>query len=84
MCRKFYKFHGQLFLSYAIWYGIGRTIIEGFRTDSLYIADTTIRVSQALSLGIVLCCTLLMIAKIIDMKKKSEKTEVAIEDGSDN
>ena len=85
MCRKFYKFHGQLFLGYAIWYGIGRTIIEGFRTDSLYIAATNIRVSQLLSLGLVLCCTMLFIAKLIELKKKpAEKKEEVTENGTDN
>ncbi|MBO4338861.1 MAG: prolipoprotein diacylglyceryl transferase [Clostridia bacterium] len=85
MCRKFYKFHGQLFLSYAIWYGIGRTIIEGFRTDSLYLATTGIRVSQALSLGLVISCSLLMAAKFIELKKKPEKKEDEVtENGADN
>jgi phosphatidylglycerol:prolipoprotein diacylglycerol transferase len=83
MCRKYYKFDGQLFLGYAIWYGIGRTLIEGVRTDSLYLAATNIRVSQALSLGLVLCCTLLMIAKFIDLKK-NPKTEAVNENGTDN
>lgn len=84
MCRKFYKFDGQLFLGYAIWYGLGRAIIEGFRTDSLYIAATGIRVSQFLSLGLVLSCSLLMIAKFIDMKKKSKLTLTEAENGNDN
>lgn len=30
------KFDGQIFLSYVLWYGMGRTWIEGLRTDSLY------------------------------------------------
>lgn len=34
---------------YLIWYGLGRTFIEGLRTDSLYLGSTGIRVSQALS-----------------------------------
>ena len=84
MCRKFYKFDGQLFLGYAIWYGIGRAIIEGFRTDSLYIVDTTLRVSQVLSLGIVLCSILLLIAKIIDMHKKKKLVPAEAENGNDN
>lgn len=40
------KFHGQLLLMYCTWYGLGRTFIEGFRTDSLYIPGTTLRISQ--------------------------------------
>lgn len=34
--RWFYRFDGQLFLTYLCWYGAGRTWIEGLRTDSLY------------------------------------------------
>ena len=30
------KFDGQCFLLYVFWYGLGRTLIEGLRTDSLY------------------------------------------------
>ena len=40
------KFDGELILLYAVWYGIGRALIEGLRTDSLYITGTGIRVSQ--------------------------------------
>lgn len=69
ICQKFYKFDGQLILCYGIWYGIGRTIIEGFRTDSLYLASTGIRVSQALSLALVVCCTAVLIAKFVELKK---------------
>ena len=44
------KFNGQMFLSYVIWYGIGRAAIEGLRTDSLYFFGTGIRSSQMLGL----------------------------------
>ena len=43
------KFDGEFILLYAVWYGIGRALIEGLRTDSLYIAGTGIRVSQLLA-----------------------------------
>lgn len=43
------KFDGEIFLLYVAWYGLGRAIIEGFRTDSLYIPGTPIRVSQLLA-----------------------------------
>ncbi len=36
MVRKWRKFDGQIFLSYLVWYGFGRSMIEGLRTDSLY------------------------------------------------
>lgn len=44
MSKKFYKFKGQIFSSYIIWYGVGRFFIEGLRTDSLYLGS--MRVSQ--------------------------------------
>ena len=55
------RFNGQIFLGYIIWYGLGRAWIEGLRTDSLYLFHWTlfgqrIRVSQALSLVMVLVC----------------------------
>ena len=43
------KFDGELILLYVVWYGIGRALIEGLRTDSLYITGTGIRVSQLLA-----------------------------------
>ena len=43
------RFDGEFILLYAVWYGIGRALIEGLRTDSLYIAGTGIRVSQLLA-----------------------------------
>ena len=51
---KHRKFDGENTWFYFLWYGIGRTWVEGLRTDSLYLFDWTImgqpiRVSQALS-----------------------------------
>ncbi len=41
------QYDGQIALGYAAWYGMGRTIIEGLRMDSLYWGP--VRVSQALA-----------------------------------
>ena len=41
------QYDGQMALGYALWYGLGRTFIEGLRLDSLYIGD--FRVSQLLA-----------------------------------
>ena len=41
------QYDGQMALGYALWYGLGRTFIEGLRMDSLYIGD--FRVSQLLA-----------------------------------
>ncbi|MDD3165353.1 MAG: prolipoprotein diacylglyceryl transferase [Oscillospiraceae bacterium] len=47
--RKGRAFKGEIFLMYVAWYGLGRTFIEGMRTDSLYLFGTGLRVSQVLA-----------------------------------
>ena len=47
------RYNGQIALMYFFWYGLGRSWIEGLRSDSLYLAHTGIRVSQLLSILIV-------------------------------
>ncbi|HBL41057.1 MAG TPA: prolipoprotein diacylglyceryl transferase [Ruminococcaceae bacterium] len=75
MYRKFRKFSGQLFLSYGVLYGTGRAIIEGFRTDSLYIGSTSLRVSQLLSMVVVAVFLTLLIIKLIQTKKHPQPIE---------
>ena len=41
------QYDGQIALGYALWYGLGRMLIEGLRTDSLYWGP--FRVSQVLA-----------------------------------
>ncbi len=62
------RFSGELILMYCVWYGIGRTVIEQFRTDSLYLGD--IKVSQLLS--VVICITALVILIIKHRKIKQQ------------
>lgn len=45
---------GDLFYGYLVWYGITRFIVEGLRTDSLYVWGTFIRTAQVLSILFVL------------------------------
>lgn len=40
------KFDGQIVLMYITWYGFGRMLIEGLRTDSLYVG--VFRISQVI------------------------------------
>ena len=44
---KYRKYDGQIALGYVAWYGLGRALIEGLRTDSLYWGP--FRVSQLLA-----------------------------------
>lgn len=57
------RFDGQLMVIYFFLYGIGRAWIEGLRTDSLYIGQTGIRVSQALSVALVLISLVILIVQ---------------------
>ena len=41
------QYDGQIALGYVLWYGLGRTVIEGLRTDSLMWGP--VRVSQILA-----------------------------------
>lgn len=72
ICRKFRKFSGQVALCYGIWYGAERTFVEGLRTDSLYIAGTNIRTSQALSAAIVVVCAVLLVMLLIKYTKNPQ------------
>jgi len=44
------KYDGEIFLMYIAWYGLGRIMIEVLRTDSLYLGNTDLRVSQLIGL----------------------------------
>ena len=71
------RFDGENTWFYFLWYGIGRFWIEGLRTDSLYlfdwiIGDQPIRVSQALSLVMVLVSAFMLFYNI---KLRSHKRE---------
>lgn len=63
------KFDGEIFLLYMVWYGFERTLVEGLRTDSLYLPFAQIRVSQALSFLIFLAGVVLLIRNYVRLKK---------------
>lgn len=65
------KFNGEIFLMYFTWYGLGRFLIEGLRTDSLMIPHTSLRVSQVISL---LCFILGIIALVVFYIKNKKNT----------
>ena len=46
--KKAYKFKGQLFTMYIMWYGTGRFFIEMLRTDSLYLGSMRVSCLVAL------------------------------------
>lgn len=59
--RKHLFKRGEIALTYVIWYALGRFFIEGMRTDSLYIPGTPIRVSQILSIVLVIAGVIMMV-----------------------
>lgn len=71
VCKRFRKFDGQLILGYGVIYGLERTVVEGLRTDSLYIANTNIRISQILSLIIAVLCLAITIAKFVQLHRRN-------------
>ncbi len=52
--RKKKPFDGSIFCGYLVWYGTGRAWIEGLRTDSLWLLEPYVRVSQLLSVILIL------------------------------
>lgn len=79
LLMKHRRFHGQLFLSYVIWYGIGRYWIEGLRTDSLMITDT-LRTSQLVALLSVAAAVILMVAGLTRARGKQLMVPLAVAD----
>ena len=75
ICAKFRKFSGQIALCYGIWYGLERMVVEGLRTDSLYIGNTNIRVSQLLSAVLVVVCIGVLVYMLIRVKKHPRPIE---------
>lgn len=51
---------GELFLTYVIWYSIGRFFVEGLRTDSLMLTEF-LRVAQTISIALVIGAVALLI-----------------------
>ena len=64
--RKKAKQPGDVFWRYLLWYGAGRAVIEGLRTDSLMLGP--VRVSQALAAALFL----LSLAVILRRKAKQK------------
>jgi len=53
---------GELFLSYVIWYSIGRFFVEGMRTDSLMLTES-LRIAQVISIALVLLAIGLIVVR---------------------
>ena len=62
---------GEVTVRYFLFYGIGRFLIEGLRTDQLKLPGTGIAVSQLLSLVIAIAMAVIII------KQKNTKPKAA-------
>ncbi|MFO1444535.1 prolipoprotein diacylglyceryl transferase [Bacillus sp. Bva_UNVM-123] len=62
LLRKVNLRRGELFLSYVIWYSIGRYFVEGMRTDSLMLTEY-LRIAQALSIALIVGAIILMVVR---------------------
>ena len=72
------RFDGENTWFYFLWYGLGRSWIEGLRTDSLYLFNWQLfgqpmRVSQALS-GVMVVVAAFMLFYNIKIKKRSPES----------
>lgn len=67
---KHRKYDGQILIMYLAWYGLGRSIIEGFRADSLYVGD--IRISQLLAFLCFVSGVILLIVFAFVRKKEKK------------
>lgn len=67
--RRHKKFEGEVFLLYMAGYGLGRSWIEGFRTDQLLLPVVGLPVSQVLSIVAVI----IAIGMIIYQRKQVKK-----------
>lgn len=75
------KFDGELILIYMMWYGAGRSVIEGLRTDSLMIPGTSLRASQVLAIALVVFAAVVWIVKTNQVKKNKKELFVDSEEG---
>lgn len=72
------KRYGHFFLFYVAWYGLGRYMIEGLRTDSLFVSGSDVRISQLLAaISFSVAVVLLIRYHFLSREKlESENTEL--------
>ncbi len=75
---KHRKYDGQIFLMYLSWYGIERAFVEGLRTDSLYIGDSNLRISQLLSIVLVVASVILQLVIYSKYRRDPESFQLYV------
>ncbi|KEZ48709.1 MULTISPECIES: prolipoprotein diacylglyceryl transferase [Metabacillus] len=76
LLRKANLRRGELFLTYIIWYSIGRYFIEGMRTDSLMLTES-LRIAQVISLGLIAVAVAVLIFRRVKGYSKERYLESA-------
>lgn len=61
------QFQGQVFAFYLIWYGSGRAVLEGLRTDSMLLFG--LRLNQLIGIAIVIIGLVIMVCGYLKAKK---------------
>ncbi len=61
LSKRYQHYAGQVFYWYLVWYGFERMIVEGLRTDSLYLPFYDLRISQVISALIFIAGIILLI-----------------------
>lgn len=67
------QYDGQIALGYVAWYGLGRAMIEGLRTDSLYLGP--FRVSQLLA---ALSCAAAVIVLVVQAFRPQDRSRLFV------
>ena len=70
--RKYQQYNGEVLLWYLCGYGLERTFVEGLRTDSLYLWNTRIPVSQLISGILFVVCLVILIVNRMKLNKRKQ------------
>ncbi|QNG60301.1 prolipoprotein diacylglyceryl transferase [Bacillus sp. PAMC26568] len=76
LLRKANLRRGELFLTYIIWYSVGRFFIEGMRTDSLMLTES-LRIAQVISLVLIAVAIAVLIYRRVKGYSKERYLESA-------
>lgn len=76
------RFNGEVFLIYLLGYGIGRSWIEGLRTDQLLLPGTDIAVSQVLAILMAVMSMFLIV--FLGHRSKVQAEDIEVETEAEN
>lgn len=65
--RNLFRHRGDVFLWYLLAYSAERMVVEGMRSDSLYMGS--LRISQLLSAGMLIICAIVFCVRCVSKKK---------------